>query len=85
MQQTLGLPWRRCPPAPGGWHRTALLGVLRGPPAPRHRIVTTALGLEAAVAEADLVIVGEAARCQTCTARGAAEVARIARRHGKNR
>lgn len=85
LQQTLGVAVADVPGA--GW---AAGGTRRrcwcwAPTcAPAFEIVTTALGLEAVVAEADLVIVGEG-RLDAQSLRGKAPlgVARIARRHGK--
>ena len=85
LQQTLGVAVADVPGAgAAGGMGAALLGVLGAHLRPGIEIVTTALGLEAVVAEADLVIVGEG-RLDAQSLRGKAPlgVARIARRHGK--
>lgn len=85
LQQTLGVAVADVPGAgAAGGMGAALLGVLGARLRPGIEIVTAALGLEAAVAEADLVIVGEG-RLDAQSLRGKAPlgVARIARRHGK--
>ena len=85
LQRVLGVVVAEVPGAgAAGGMGAALLGVVGARLRPGIDIVTAALGLEAAVAEADLVIVGEG-RLDAQSLRGKAPlgVARIARRHGK--
>ena len=77
---TPDIPWHLA----GQVNGLLLLGVVGARLRPGIDIVTAALGLEAAVADADLVITGEG-RLDAQSLRGKAPlgVARIARRHGK--
>ena len=85
LQQALGVAVADVPGAgAAGGMGAALLGVLGARLRPGIEIVTTALGLEAAVADADLVIVGEGRLdAQSLHGKAPLGVARIARRHGK--
>jgi len=85
LQQTLGVAVADVPGAgAAGGMGAALLGVLGACLRPGIEIVTAALGLEAAVADADLVIVGEGRLdAQSLGGKAPLGVARIARRHGK--
>ena len=85
LQRDLGVAVADVPGAgAAGGVGAALLGPLGARLRPGIEIVTGALGLEAAVADADLVITGEG-RLDVQSLRGKAPlgVARIARRHGK--
>ena len=85
LQQALGGAVADVPGAgAAGGMGAALLGVLGARLRPGIEIVTTALGLEVAVADADLVIVGEGRLdAQSLHGKAPLGVARIARRHGK--
>lgn len=85
LQQALGVAVADVPGAgAAGGMGAALLGVVGARLRPGIEIVTAALGLEAAVADADLVIVGEGRLdAQSLGGKAPLGVARIARRHGK--
>ena len=85
LQRDLGVAVADVPGAgAAGGMGAALRGLLGARLRPGIEIVTAALGLEAAVADADLVITGEG-RLDAQSLRGKAPlgVARIAQRHGK--